>query len=135
MRQLVGGADRTVPERLGLRPVSGSDVLLVDARDLDPPEAEFLAGSAIRRVAVDAVAEALPDGPVHLHLDADVVDSRDLPGVLSPAPDGPRRPDVLGAVRAVRGSCSVVAVTVGCTWSGAGTPEFAALVRETGSVR
>lgn len=130
VRQLVGGADRTVPERLGLRPVRESDVLLVDARDLDPPEAEFLAGSAIRRVAVDEVVEALPDGPVHLHIDADVVDPRDLPGLLFPVPDGPRWPDVLGAVRAVLATCPVVAVTVGCTWSGSGTPEFAALLRE-----
>jgi arginase len=130
VHQLVGGADRTVPERLGLRPVRESDVLLVDARDLDPPEAEFLARSAIRRVAVDEVVGALPDGPVHLHIDADVVDPRDLPGLLFPVSDGPRWPDVLGAVRAVLATCPVVAVTVGCTWSGSGTPEFAALVRE-----
>jgi len=70
VRQLVGGSDRSVPDRLGLRPVPESDVLLVDARDLDPPEAEFLRGSAIRRVPVDAVVEALPEGPVHLHVDA-----------------------------------------------------------------
>lgn len=130
LRQLVGGADRLVPDRLGLRPVPESDVLLVGARDLDPPEVEFLAGSAIRQVAVDAVVDALPDGPVHLHLDADVVDPRDLPGLLFPSPDGPRWPEVLGAVRAVLATCPVVAVTVGCTWSGSGTPEFAALVRE-----
>ncbi len=130
VRQLVGGADRTVPERLGLRPVRESDVLLVDARDLDPPEAEFLAGSGIRRVAVDAVADGLPDGPVHLHLDADVVDPLDLPGLRFPAPGGPRWADVLGAVRAVVRACPVVAVTVACTWSGAGTEEFAELVRE-----
>jgi arginase len=47
---------------LCLRPVPESDVLLVDARDLDPPEAEFLRGSAIRRVPVGAVVGALPEG-------------------------------------------------------------------------
>ena len=130
LRQLVGGADRLVPERLGLRPVPESDVLLVDARDLDPPEAEFLAASAIRQVSVDAVVEALPEGPVHLHLDADVVDPGDLPGLRFPAPDGPRWSQVLGAVRAVLATCPVVAVTVGCTWQGTGSPQFAALVRE-----
>jgi arginase len=130
LRQLVGGADRLVPDRLGLRPLPESDVLLVDARDLDPPEAEFLATSAIRHVPVGSVVDALPDGPVHLHLDADVVDPRDVPGLLFPAPDGPRLPDVLGAVRAVLATCPVVAVTVGCTWRGTGTPRFAALVRE-----
>ncbi len=130
VRQLLGGSDRTVPDRLGLRPLRESDVLLVDARDLDPPEAEFLAGSDVRRVGVDEVVGALPDGPVHLHLDADVVDPRDLPDLRFPAPDGPRWPAVLGAVRAVLATCPVVAVTVGCTWRGTGSPEFAALVRE-----
>ena len=130
LRQLLGGADRTVPDRLGLRPVRGSDVLLVDARDLDPPEVEYLAGSDVRRVAVDEVADALPEGPVHLHLDADVVDPRDLPGLRYPAPGGPRWPEVLGAVRAVLATCPVVAVTVGCTYRGEGSPAFAALVRE-----
>lgn len=130
LRQLLGGADRTVPERLGLRPLRESDVVLVDARDLDPPEAEFLAGSAVRHVGVDALLDALPDGPVHLHVDADVVDPHDMPGLLFPVPDGPRWPEVLGAVRAVLATCPVVAVTIGCTWSDGGTPEFAALVRE-----
>ncbi len=130
LRQLVGGSDRLVPDRLGLRPLPESDVLLVDARDLDPPEVEFLAGSAIRRVPVDAVADALPEGPVHLHLDADVVDPRDLPGLRFPAPDGPRRSQVLAAVRAVLTRCPVVAVTVGCTWRGGGDRGFAGLVGE-----
>ncbi len=136
VRQLLGGSDRTVPDRLGLVPLRESDVLLVDARDLDPPEAEFLAGSDVRRVAVDEVVDALPAGPVHLHLDADVVDPRDVPGLRFPAPDGPRWPAVLGAVRAVLATCPVVAVTVGCTWRGDGSPEIAALVREiAGSAR
>ena len=134
LRQLVGGSDRSVPQRLGLRPVPESDVVLVDARDLDPPEAEFLGTSRIRHVPVDAVAVAVADlggRPVHLHLDADVVDPRDLPDLRFPAPDGPRRPQVLDAVRAVLATRAVVAVTVGCTWWGAGTPQSAALVRET----
>lgn len=130
VRQLLGGSDRTVPDRLGLAPLRESDVLLVDARDLDPPEAEFLAGSAVRRVAVDEVVGALPDGPVHLHLDADVVDPRDLSDLRFPAPDGPRWPAVVGAVRAVLATCPVVAVTVGCTWRGPGSAEFGALVQE-----
>lgn len=39
-----------MPDRLGLRIVAERDVLLVGVRDLDPPEVEFLAGSAIRQV-------------------------------------------------------------------------------------
>jgi arginase len=116
VRQLVGGADRTVAERIGLRPVREEDVVLVDARDLDPPEAEYLAGSAIRRVPVEEVGRVLPDRPIYLHLDIDVVDPRDLPGLLFPAPDGPRLPAVAAAIREVLASGRVVAIGLACTW-------------------
>jgi arginase len=116
IRQLVGGSDRTVAELLGLRPVREEDIVLVDARDLDPPEAEFLAGSPIRRVGVDEVRDALPSGPVYLHVDVDVVDPRDLPGLLFPAADGPRLPAVTDAVRAVLDGCDVVVVGLACTY-------------------
>jgi arginase len=116
VRQLVGGADRTVAERLGLRAVAEQDVVLVDARDLDPPEVVYLAGSAIRRTTVDGVASGLPDRPVYLHLDVDVIDPRDVPGLLFPTPDGPRLPAVAAAVRAVLATGRVVAVGLACTW-------------------
>jgi arginase len=116
LRQLVGGADRTVAERIGLRSIPEEDVVLVDARDLDPPEADFLATSPIRRVGVDEVAGAVPRRPVYLHVDVDVVDPRDLPGLLFPAPDGPRLPAVATAVRDVVASGSVVAIGLACTW-------------------
>ena len=116
VRQLVGGADRTVAQRLGMRSVAEQEVVLVDARDLDPPEAEFLAGSAIRRVSVEAAGATLPRGPVYLHLDVDVVDPRDLPGLLFPVPDGPRLPAVAAVVRQVLASCEVVAIGLACTW-------------------
>jgi arginase len=116
VRQLVGGADRTVARRIGLRPVPERDVVLVDARDLDPPEVEFLSRSAIRRVPVGEVGGALPAGPVHLHLDVDVVDPADLPGLLFPTPGGPDLAAVGAGVRAVLGGCAVAAVTLACTW-------------------
>jgi arginase len=84
LRQLVGGADRVAPDWLGLRPLPEAAVALVDARDLDPPEAEFLAGSAIRRIPVESVTTAdMPAGPLYLHVDVDVVDPRDMPGLLT----------------------------------------------------
>ena len=116
LRQLVGGADRTVAERLGMRSVPEQEVVLVDARALDPPEAEFLAGSEIRRVPVEDADTTLPRRPVYLHLDVDVVDPRDMPGLLFPAPDGPGLPAVAAAVRQVLASCEVLAIGLACTW-------------------
>jgi arginase len=130
LRQLVGGADRTVPELLGLRDVAGQDVVLVDARDLDPPEAEFLAGSRIRHVPVGEVADALPGGPIYLHLDVDVLDPRDVPGLLFPTPGGPSADAVAAGLRTVLATGRVAAIGVGCTWrsDGPGGPAVTALV-------
>ncbi|HZG88950.1 MAG TPA: arginase family protein [Pseudonocardia sp.] len=130
LRQLVGGADRTVPGSLGLRDVPERDVVLVDARDLDPPEAEFLAGSPIRHVPVGALADALPAGPIYLHLDVDVLDPRDVPGLLFPTPGGPSADDVAVALQTVLATGRVAAIGVGCTWhpDGDGGPAVAALV-------
>jgi arginase len=116
LRQLVGGADRSVADRLGLRPVAEEDVVLVDARDLDPPEAEFLANSEIRRVPVDRVGDVLPPGPVYLHVDVDVVAPADLPGLLFPAPGGPALAAVADAVRTVVAAGGVTAVGLACTY-------------------
>lgn len=130
LRQLVGGADRTVADRLGLRVVAERDVVLVDARDLDPPEALFLDGSDIRRTPVDALDP--PGGALYLHLDVDVIDPVDVAGLLFPAPGGPRLAEVAAAVRAVLATGRVVAIGIACTWRPGNGSErvLAPLVRE-----
>lgn len=114
VRQLVGGSDRTAPERLGLRPVPERDVVLVDARDLDPPEVEYLARSGIRRVPVDQVGAV--EEPVYLHVDVDVTNPDDLPGLLFPATGGPGLAAVTTAVRTVVAAGGVAAVGIACTY-------------------
>jgi arginase len=114
VRQLVGGSDRTAPERLGLRPVPERDVVLVDARDLDPPEVEYLAQSGIRRVPVDRVGDV--GAPVYLHVDVDVTNPDDLPGLLFPAAGGPALAAVTTSVRTLVAAGGVAAVGIACTY-------------------
>jgi len=117
LRQLVGGSERTGPQRLGLRPVDERDVVLVDARDLDPAEAEFLAGSAIRRTDVPGLGDlALPERPIYLHLDLDVLDPDAVPGVMYPVAGGPSADAVRAALRSVLDTGRVAAVGLACTW-------------------
>lgn len=117
LRILTGYRPDLIGERLGLRPVDEERVLLVDARDLDPPEVEYLAGAPIRRCAVDEIAaDALPDGPLYVHVDFDVVDPHDLPGLLFPAPGGPGLDAVADALHRVVGTGRVAAVGLACTW-------------------
>jgi arginase len=63
---------------------------LVGARDLDPLEAAAIERSQLANVAsVGEAFAALPgDAPVYLHLDGDVLDPSEAPGVDFPAPGG-----------------------------------------------
>jgi arginase len=116
VRQLVGGSDRTTPDRLGLQPIPEEHVVLVDVRDQDPPEVEYLARSAIRQVAVEEVGGVLPPGPVYLHVDVDVTNPDDVAGLLIPAPGGPPLAAVTRAVRAVVAAGAVAAIGIACTY-------------------
>jgi arginase len=114
LRFLLGYGPALVGDRLGLRPVAEDRVVLVDARDLDPPEAEYLAGAAIRRQPVTEVDP--PDGPIYLHIDLDVTDAGDIPGLRYPAAGGPGIAEVAAALERVVGTGRVAGILVGCVW-------------------
>jgi arginase len=117
--RLALGADRELlAGPLGVRPVPEEKTVLVGARDLDPPESDYLAAAAVRRCTVpELTAEIVPEGPLVLHVDLDVIDPGDLPGLLFPAPDGPSRTQVLDAVRRLLATGRVVALDLACTWN------------------
>lgn len=118
LRLLLGYRPELLADRIGLRPLDEDRVVLVDARDLDPPEVDYLAGARIRRRSVaDLTADDLPDGPVLLHVDLDVVDAVALPGLRFPATPGPTVAAVLAAAERVKASGRVVAVDLACTWA------------------
>jgi arginase len=117
VRIMVGYRPELVAEAIGLRPVPESRVVLVDARDLDPPEQEYLAHAAIDRCSVDDLGDdALPAGPLLLHVDLDVVDPAELPGLRFPVPGGAPAAAVLGAIRRVLATGRVAAVSIAATW-------------------
>jgi arginase len=117
LRMLVGYRPELVAARLGLRPVPEQQVLLVGARDLDPPEVSYLERAQMRRAEVGGLDRAaLPDGPLYLHIDLDVIDSAQLPGLRYPAPGGPGPEPVADALRWLLGTGLVVAVGLACTW-------------------
>jgi arginase len=122
----VGAHPEIIADLLGLEPVPEQRVVLVDARDLDPPEAEYLDGAGITRCEVADLDEPLlPEGPLYLHVDFDVIDGGELPGLLFPAPGGPSRKKVAKAIRRVLDTGRVVAVGGACTWlPGLGSAEL-----------
>jgi arginase len=117
LRLLVGYRPELIAAAVGLRPVPERRVTLVGARDLDPPEVTYLAVARIGRSEVaDLDASAVPDGPLYVHLDLDVIDPTSVPGLRYPAPGGPAAEDVTAALGMLLASGRVAAVGIACTW-------------------
>jgi arginase len=117
LRLLAGYQPGLIATRLGLRPVPEDQIVLAGARDLDPPEREYLAGARIRQREVAALgAGDLPDGALYVHVDLDVIGPPAVPGLRYPVPGGPDPGQLAVALRLLTGTGRVAAVTLACTW-------------------
>ena len=118
LAMLTGRGRQDLMHAVGLEPLADRDVVLTDARDLDPREAELLAASGVSRVASidDAVAALPPDRPVYVHVDVDVVNGEELSKTLYPVAGGPSAADVSRALARLRDTRDVVAVSM-TAWS------------------
>ena len=108
-------------DALGLRPVADTNVALADARDLDPAERDALTVSQVHRVpadpdAITAALDGLGRAPVYLHLDVDVIDSAQLPGLRWPSGPGPSLTQIEECMSAVRSTADVAAAYIACAW-------------------
>jgi len=121
LAMLTGRAPELFCDALGLRPLADTDVVLADARDLDPAERDALTVSQVRRVPADPAAiTAALDGlgrmPVYLHLDVDVIDGEQLPGLRFPSGPGPSLTQIEECLTAVRATADVRAACIACAW-------------------
>ena len=124
LRFLLGYRPDLIAEPLGLRPPVPERVLLLDARDLDPAEVDYLKTAPLRhRTLAELSPDDLPDGPLLLNLDLDTLDPAVLPGLRYPAADGPGEPDLLRAVRTIIDSGRVAALNLACTWHPGSSPK------------
>ncbi|HET6500726.1 MAG TPA: arginase family protein [Amycolatopsis sp.] len=115
LRLLLGAHHDRIAAKLGLRPLGERQAILVDARDLEPAEADYLAAAEVRHCGVDDVE--VPAGPIVLHVDVDVIDCAELPGLGFPAPDGPSSAAVIASVKRILAEGDVVAVHIACPWN------------------
>jgi arginase len=88
--------------------VRTEDVALVGARNLDPPELEYLAETGIDD-SVDRALEGVE--AAYVALDLDVLDPAEA-AVFMPEPDGPSVADVERVLRVVAGATTVVGMGV-----------------------
>jgi arginase len=109
---------------------------LVGARDLDPGEIEAIDRTGLAWTAdVAGALAALPDdAPLWVHLDGDVLDPADAPGVDFPAPGGWSAARLVDECATLAATGRVVAVSVCCgnpelDPDGIGARHYAAAVR------
>ena len=88
---LVGRGEQTLVEGTGLKVLPEEQVILTDARDLDPEEREALEDSDLQMLPdVAALLDGpLPTGPIYVHFDADVLNPDDAPAMSYLATGGP----------------------------------------------
>lgn len=114
LAMLVGKGEPWLRENIGLAPVAECDVILSDARDLDPEEAVSLAHSQVAHVrAVAEIPTRVPSSrPVYVHFDTDIIDAREAPAMLYPVRGGPSVIELHKMAAALHRAHTVVAVSV-----------------------
>ena len=118
LAMLVGRGDQRLAEGVGLRPQIEERVILSDARDLDPLERPAVESSGIRHFESieDLIGEPLPEGPLYVHFDTDIVSATEVPAQNYCAPGGAKSAEVAAVFRRLARSGRVVAVSVS-TWN------------------
>ena len=98
---LVGRGNQYLLEALDLQPLPESNVFISDARDLDPAEGDNLRSSDVRFLedVQQYLTVDLPDAPLYIHLDVDVVDAAQMPGLGYPANNGPSVDNVCATLK------------------------------------
>ena len=117
LAMLVGRGDQDLLKALGMRPIPERDVILCDARDLDPGEREAVERSQVRHVRslMGILEEELEGRPLHVHLDVDVMSLEDAPAVLYPVAGGPRPSEIVELGRRLAARNTPVSVSM-TTW-------------------
>jgi arginase len=91
LAMLCGLGDQTLMNTVGARPIPAHQVVLADGRDLDPGEETLVHNSGIWHVDnVTALQHIrLPNRPLWVHFDTDVLNLADMPAASYPARGGP----------------------------------------------
>jgi arginase len=118
LAMLTGRGDQRMMQAVGLAPMPDERVVLSDARDLDPGERDLVQSSRLRHVEDmrDLLAGELPEGPLYVHFDTDLLDSTIAPAFLYAVPGGPSPQDVAALLDRIKATGRMVAVTATAAW-------------------
>lgn len=100
---LVGRGNQHLMRGVDLEPVAEADVIVTDVRNLDPEEGFMLRESdvTIYEHLDDLHSAALPDRPLYVHFDTDVVDCAEMPAMSYPEPGGPSLMECIASLKQV----------------------------------
>jgi arginase len=109
---LVGRDNQHWMQGVDLTPIPETDVIISDARDLDPQEGVALRASNVTILPKldDLLTAPLPAKPIYIHLDLDVVRLEEMPAVGYPAQGGPSLAETIAVLRRVLRDGQVVCV-------------------------
>ncbi|MBN1203095.1 MAG: arginase family protein [Anaerolineae bacterium] len=115
LAMLAGRGEQHLMAGVELPPLSEKNIVLTDARDLDPGEAASLKTSAVTHLPDihDLLTAPLPSTPIYVHLDVDVVNPDEMPGMSYPAPGGPSLEETAAVIKRVARDGHVIGLLVG----------------------
>jgi arginase len=114
LAMIVGRGDLTITRAVGLKPLPETNVLLTDARDLDPKERMSLKDSAVIHLKnpKSLVSFPLPDMFLYIHIDTDVLSPAEAPAMNYPVPGGLSAADLKNIFRQLAEKRPIGAVSV-----------------------
>jgi arginase len=114
LAMLCGRGEQTIVKGVGAKIHPESKIILTDARDLDPGEKEAVAGSAVTHLTqvADLINLKLPNEPIYIHFDSDVLRTADMPAVNYPAQGGPTLETVEASLAYLASTGRIAAISV-----------------------
>jgi len=116
---LVGRGNQDLMRGIDLAPIAESDVIVSDARNLDPEEGLMLRESDVTLYETldDLHAAPLPNKALYIHFDTDVVDCAEMPAMSYPEPGGPSLDDSVDSLKHVFARAQVAGILFSL-WNG-----------------
>jgi arginase len=114
LAMLCGRGEQTIITGAGAKVLPEAQVILTDARDLDPGEKEAVAAAAVTHLpdVADLLSINLAESPIYIHFDSDVLRLEDLAAVNYPAQGGASLETIEASLARLAQTGRVVAVSI-----------------------
>ena len=118
LAMMVGRGEQTIVDAVGLTPIAEKQVILTDARALDPKEQELVKQSTVRHLPdpTSLLTYAFPNNPLFIHFDPDIIQTSEVPAMDYPAPGGVSARELQKVFRHVAQTGKIAAISL-ASWN------------------